>query len=168
MAVPTLITELSTTAASNAPAGSDSPIILDDIQRAHAAFIAQLRDRDSSFALTLLDDADAAAARATLGLKMLGFEQTWQMPTRVLDTNYQNTTGKPIMVTVSVNLAPSASFIAYVGATTVSYINAGRAVNPLADYAETGPVSVVIPDGYWYKIGTTGAAPIGSSWSELR
>ena len=44
MAVPTLITELSTTAASNAPSGSDSPATLDDIQRAHAAFIAQLRD----------------------------------------------------------------------------------------------------------------------------
>ena len=42
MAVPTLITELSTTAASNAPSGSDSPATLDDIQRAHAAFIAQL------------------------------------------------------------------------------------------------------------------------------
>lgn len=44
MAVPTLITDLSTTAASNAPSGSDSPATLDDIQRAHAAFIAQLRD----------------------------------------------------------------------------------------------------------------------------
>lgn len=42
MAVPTLITDLSTTAASNAPSGSDSPATLDDIQRAHAAFIAQL------------------------------------------------------------------------------------------------------------------------------
>jgi len=44
MPLPTLITDLSTTAASNWPAGSDTPATLDDTQRAHAAFIAQLRD----------------------------------------------------------------------------------------------------------------------------
>lgn len=44
MPVPTLITELSTTAASNYPAGTDSPATLDDVQRAHGAFIAQIRD----------------------------------------------------------------------------------------------------------------------------
>jgi hypothetical protein len=42
MAVPTVITDLSTTIASNVPAGSESPASLDDYQRAHAAFIAQL------------------------------------------------------------------------------------------------------------------------------
>ena len=72
MPTPTLITELSTTAAANSPAGSDSPSTLDDIQRAHASFIAQLRDRDSAFALTLLDDANAAAARTTLGAAASG------------------------------------------------------------------------------------------------
>lgn len=42
MPVPTLITDLSTTAANNYPGGGDSPANLDDVQRAHAAFIAQL------------------------------------------------------------------------------------------------------------------------------
>lgn len=42
MPVPTVITDLSTTAASNFPAGSDSPSSLDDTLRAHAAFIAQV------------------------------------------------------------------------------------------------------------------------------
>jgi hypothetical protein len=44
MPAPVLITDLSTTAASNSPAGSEAPSVLDDVQRAHAAFIAQLRD----------------------------------------------------------------------------------------------------------------------------
>ena len=44
MPVPNLIADLSTTAASNFPASSDSPSVLDDVQRAHAAFIAQIRD----------------------------------------------------------------------------------------------------------------------------
>lgn len=48
MPLPTAITDLSITAASNYPAGSDSPATLDDVQRAHAAFIAQLRDGNGS------------------------------------------------------------------------------------------------------------------------
>ena len=44
MPTPTLITDLSQTAASNYPQGSDSPATLDDTQRAHGGFIATLRD----------------------------------------------------------------------------------------------------------------------------
>lgn len=44
MPVPASINDLSTTAASNSPAGTESPATLDDYQRAHASFIAQLRD----------------------------------------------------------------------------------------------------------------------------
>lgn len=44
MPVPTTIDQLSTTAVSNYPSGSDSPATLDDVQRAHGAFIAQIRD----------------------------------------------------------------------------------------------------------------------------
>lgn len=44
MPVPSLITDLSTTAGSNSPAGSESPALIDDYLRAHASFIAGLRD----------------------------------------------------------------------------------------------------------------------------
>lgn len=44
MLVPVVIGDLSTVAASNFPAGSDSPANLDDVQRAQASFIAMLRD----------------------------------------------------------------------------------------------------------------------------
>lgn len=44
MPVPSTITSLSTTAGSNSPAGSESPALIDDYLRAHAAFIATLRD----------------------------------------------------------------------------------------------------------------------------
>lgn len=50
MPVPTLITDLSTTAASNFPSGGDSPANLDDVQRAHASFIAKLRDESATIA----------------------------------------------------------------------------------------------------------------------
>lgn len=48
MPVPILITDLSTTAASNYPSGGDSPATLDDVQRAHASFIAKLRDESAT------------------------------------------------------------------------------------------------------------------------
>jgi hypothetical protein len=66
MPLPTAITDLSTTAASNYPAGSDSPSVLDDVQRAHAAFIAQLRDTP------LANITSAAGSRASLGSTAVG------------------------------------------------------------------------------------------------
>jgi hypothetical protein len=66
MPLPTAITDLSTTAASNFPAGSDSPSSLDDVQRAHASFIAQLRDTP------LANITSAAGSRASLGSTAVG------------------------------------------------------------------------------------------------
>ena len=49
MPVPTLISQLSTTASLNSPDGAvDVPSSIDDYQRAHASFIAQLRDEKAS------------------------------------------------------------------------------------------------------------------------
>lgn len=44
MPIPVLITDLSQTAGSNYPQGTDSPSTIDDVQRAHGSFIARLRD----------------------------------------------------------------------------------------------------------------------------
>lgn len=44
MPVPTLVSQLSTTANSNSPSGADSPSVIDDHQRAAYSFIAQHRD----------------------------------------------------------------------------------------------------------------------------
>jgi len=61
MPLPTTINDLSKTAGSNFPQGTDSPSGLDDTQRAHASFIAQVRDGDhvaAATAKTTLVDAD--------------------------------------------------------------------------------------------------------------
>jgi hypothetical protein len=77
MPVPTTLASLSTTPASNSPGGNENPFPeLDDHIRQGYAFDAQNRDAIaqklnasavSAFGLTLVDDADAAAARTTLG-----------------------------------------------------------------------------------------------------
>lgn len=63
MPIPTLITDLSTTAASNFPQGTDSPASIDDVQRAHASFIAKLRDESQT-----LVNKDASGGYAGLTL----------------------------------------------------------------------------------------------------
>lgn len=52
MPIPTVITDLSATAASNYPAGTDAPSVLDDVQRVHASFIRNLLDATISNAYT--------------------------------------------------------------------------------------------------------------------
>jgi len=59
-----LITDLSTTIASNYPAGSDTPASLDDVQRAQAAFIAQLRD-GTGFTAAAVTVPSGGTGRAT-------------------------------------------------------------------------------------------------------
>jgi len=60
MPVPTAITDLSTTAANNFPLGSDSPSVLDDVQRAHASFIAQLHAEKAPLASPTLTGTPTA------------------------------------------------------------------------------------------------------------
>lgn len=79
MPVPSTINDLSTVANDNYPKGNENPFPLnDDHIRAHASFIAALREGKldasavSAFMLTVLNDADAATARTTLGAASLG------------------------------------------------------------------------------------------------
>ena len=79
MPVPASINDLSTTAGSNSPGGGENPFPdLDNHIRALASFIAVLRDGKlnastvSAFMLTVLNDADAATARTTLGAASTG------------------------------------------------------------------------------------------------
>ena len=66
MPVPTVITDLSTTAASNYPAGTDSPSTLDDVQRAHGSFIRQLYNGDTA----LYTPAGTGAVATTVQAKL--------------------------------------------------------------------------------------------------
>lgn len=49
MPLPSSINDLSTTAGSNSPAGSESPSLIDDYLRTYASYIAQLRDTRGRF-----------------------------------------------------------------------------------------------------------------------
>ena len=122
----------------------------------------------TAFARTLLDDANAAAARVTLDVYSkaeadgiaIGVGQTWQNLTgsRANATNYTNTTGRTIVVVVSEATSGNATFSATVDGVVV------------AAYASGGPTSVntsitfIVPAGGVYRVDGYTAG----NWSELR
>lgn len=70
MPIPTNIDDLSTTPAANFPAGTDSPSIIDDVFREHAAYIAQLRDRSPDAANVGYSPAGTGAVATTVQAKL--------------------------------------------------------------------------------------------------
>ncbi|WP_213941182.1 hypothetical protein [Pseudomonas sp. dw_612] len=62
MPLPSSIADLSTTAGSNSPAGSESPSLIDDYLRTYASYIALLRDQTASAPQTI-----ASAATTDIG-----------------------------------------------------------------------------------------------------
>jgi hypothetical protein len=89
----------------------------------------------------------------------IGSNQTWQnmlSPTvqRANNTTYTNTTGRTIMVMVSVSLGATTGYF---------YINGSIAAQIGGDNNNSSPFSVIIPAGTTYKV-STGVA----SWWELR
>ncbi|MFC2974333.1 hypothetical protein ACFOJE_19245 [Azotobacter bryophylli] len=107
----------------------------------------------SSFIKTLLDAADAASAQTTLN--GFGYNQTWQDVTasRVANTTYTNSLGRPIMVNVFKTGGDANSL--FVDELLVGAINGESNVGSC--------VSAIVPPGSTYR---TNFAP--QFWLELR
>lgn len=82
MPIPTSINDLSATPGANFPAGSDSPDVIDNVFREHAAYIAQLRDRTVNAADVGYMPAGAGTATRTSESKL----REWVTPEDFLDS----------------------------------------------------------------------------------
>jgi hypothetical protein len=98
----------------------------------------------------------ASATTATTATNAIGQAQTWQVVSRAVNVSYQNTTGKPIAVSIysSGTLQASTDNSTWV---TVQ-------IAPVINSANRSFAAAVIPNGHYYRISGGGV----SSWSELR
>ncbi len=96
---------------------------------------------------------DQLAENAGIGEKYLGNSQTWQSPSRSANTQYQNTTGRTIMVSIDLRH----------GDVEVSS-NGSSFIRLFVNSQERSNVSFVVPNGHYYRLvgGTI------SNWRELR
>lgn len=110
---------------------------------------------------------NAAEARAALGVPgindVLGMGQTWTdvKASRTLNTNYTNSTSKPIMVSVSVaSTSGVLSLLAYVDGALVGNAGAASGFNTC--------LSFIVPPGKIYQIQAPAGVPAIATWAELR
>jgi len=110
---------------------------------------------------SLVSPAQVIAAAKSVSL---GWGQTWQdmSGSRTSNTAYQNTTGRPIQISVGwalsnvAEIKVSSDGTNYVTVTYTSYSS---------DYHDVAPI--IIPDDHYYKLEGTGTITIGR-WAELR
>jgi len=111
--------------------------------------------------LTLPDEAGALATEAYVGTQALGVGQTWTdvSGSRSSGVTYTNTTGRPILVLVTLTLVGQSGTFKVDGATIQSYLNND------GSWAVRNQGSVIVPNGSTYVLTTTGAI---AEWLELR
>lgn len=106
----------------------------------------------------------AATGTAALTSQVIGVGQTWQnvLPSRANNTNYTNSTGRPIMVNISVNDAGAVSSTAYVDGLAIAQ-NYGVSVGGYSGSC----LSFIVPAGGVYKV-VLGSGSGIQFWVELR
>ena len=103
-----------------------------------------------------------AAIDALSASNTLGVGQSWQSVSRAANTTYQNTTGKPIQVSVGWALSNVAEF--KVSSDNSSWVTLSYTAYS-SDYHDV--MNAIIPNNHYYKLEGTGTITI-SKWVELR
>lgn len=103
-------------------------------------------------------DPARVATGASLGATVLGIGQAWNVQANVINGNYTNNTGRPIMVMVSLSSASNDN-----ASILINSVQHGR-VGIVAGLI--GFASFVVPNGATYRISATTA--VVNVWSELR
>jgi hypothetical protein len=107
---------------------------------------------------TVATTADVSAGDAGVTATLLGVGQTWQAVTRVVDTSYQNTTGRPIFA----SYYTGGTFQASTDNVTWVTVQPFQIINSANRNFSYG----VIPNGHYYRL--TGALGGSTHFAELR
>lgn len=112
---------------------------------------------------SLVSPAKVKAAIEAFVTDGVGIGQTWQnvLGSRSNNTQYQNTTGKPIMVSATGNsVSGGTTIIAYVG-TASANVEAARG----SGYFGQPALQFIVPNQHYYKVNAANGL---AAWAELR
>lgn len=125
--------------------GNNLPLAVGDIQGAGHWLILTWDNLLGKWGLE--NPAPLSLAAAVAGT--LGYNQTWSNPARVNGTNYQNTTGKPIMVVTWSGTSGACNIS--VSVDNVTYIVVAADSSGGAGGVSSGCGGVIIPPGHWWR-----------------
>lgn len=108
--------------------------------------------------MTALRTAQAITTLTPINVGV-GSSQTWQNPSRAINTTYQNTTSRPILVVIGTNGTGATVFI-QVSVDNVTFVNASGIKD--GDLVH----SIIVPVNSYYRVNSTGTTI--NAWSELR
>jgi hypothetical protein len=112
------------------------------------------------------DNSTKLATTAYVQNMGLGWDQTWQnvIGIRALGSDYTNTTGKPIMVSVSISGAPNnGAFYMTIGGVIIGE----QGVLSVSSAAMRATITAIVPPGAVYRADNSGGASL-AYWAELR
>lgn len=95
--------------------------------------------------------------QALAAMSSLGYGQTWQTPTRIKDTTYYNTSGRPIDVAISCSISAGSGVI------RVNGFNVGQSMSTIGMTSQ-----FTVPPGQSYIVSTGGGTVTVLDWNELR
>jgi len=107
------------------------------------------------------DNTIQSTAVSTSGL---GTGQSWAAQTRSINTWYQNSTSKPIMINISRSGVDGASNILYVQSTNGTATQIAARCSVVNYGGSASLLSAIVPPGHYYQL--TGTAP--NIWWEFR
>lgn len=109
--------------------------------------------------------ASVASTQLATAVQPIGVGQTWQQfssPARVLDTTYTNSTGRPIMVSVSANSGTTSYYEVQIGGLAVTRFSTSTT------YGATGCATFIVPDNTTYRVASVSGGAALNLWAELR
>lgn len=122
---------------------------LTDNQTITVAAASQAQAEAGTDNATVMTPLRTAQAIAALSLP-IGVDQTWQDVSRTSGTDYQNATGRAIMVCCTYNGRNGRS---YVGVSTGTYVQVGGGVGSSTEDTSSKPVhSFIVPANHYYKL----------------
>ena len=124
---------------------------------------------------TVLTSASSISSTQVSGLAMIGVDQVWSdvSASRSVSTEYQNTTGKPIMVSISIT-APftsrgqiQVSTTSGSGFIVIADSDGGDYYSVSAQTEHYTTMSVIIPNNHYYKLIAPASNVTIQGWREL-